>query len=251
MSQIHLRIDGDGVANLRMRDSSGRNALSERFVDELLERLVELGDNQRVKVGVLQGLDDVFCSGGSKEMLRDLASGRLPATDIMLTRALLEVPTPLIAAMEGHAVGGGLILGLSCDIILMARESRYGCPFMNMGFTPGMGSTRLLPHLLGDSLAAEMLYGGQSYRGTHFEGRPGINYVLARSDVDAKAMAVARAIAEKPRSSLELLKRELSLPKRRAFEEARTTESMMHELCFSRPETAALVEEFYAEGEGR
>jgi polyketide biosynthesis enoyl-CoA hydratase PksI len=191
-------------------------------------------------------MDHVFCGGGNREMLRDLAQGRVAASDLMLSRTVLDLPIPIIAAMEGHAVGGGLTLALCCDIVLMAREARYGCSFMNMGFTPGMGTTRLLQLAVGEYLAAEMMYGGQFFRGSHFAGRSAINYVLPRDQILPKALSLAQRIAEKPRPALELLKRSLSLRKRELFERARALEPSMHELCFSRPETAVLIEENYA-----
>jgi polyketide biosynthesis enoyl-CoA hydratase PksI len=157
------------------------------------------------------------------------------------------VPIPTIAAMAGHAVGGGLIFGLACDLALLGRESRYGCSFMNMGFTPGMGTTQLLARSVGEHRAAEMMYGGQFFKGAELVGS-GVNYVLPRAEVLARALELAQRIAEKPRGSLVLLKRTLSLPKRLAFEQARTLESMMHEISFGQPETAALIEDNFAGG---
>jgi len=245
---LTLRCDEDGVARLTMADVQRRNALSAPFVARLEELLAKLGDDPRAKVCVLEGTEDVFCSGGDKQMLVDLASGKVAATDIMISRALLEVPVPTIAAMTGHAVGGGLTLGLCCDIVLMARESRYGCSFMNMGFTPGMGTTQLLELAVGPFVAAEMMFGGKMFRGSHFESRAGVNYVLPRAKLAGRAYDIARRIAEKPRASLLLLKRELSLAKRQRFEQARTSEAFMHELSFALPETRALIEEGYLEG---
>lgn len=245
-SRVSARCDDDGVVVLHMSDAEERNALSEPFIEQLLAALDQVGQDPHAKVCVIRGLDDVFCSGGHKDMLAELAAGRVAASDIMVTRAMIEVPIPTIAAMAGHAVGGGLILGLCCDMALMGRESRYGCSFMNMGFTPGMGTTGLLQSAVGDHRAAEMMFGGQFFRGSHFEHASGINYVLPRQKVLPKAMSLAGRIAEKPRHALELLKRSLSLGRRQAFEHARTVESMMHEICFARPETAALIEENYA-----
>ncbi|MBW2735927.1 MAG: enoyl-CoA hydratase/isomerase family protein [Deltaproteobacteria bacterium] len=242
--RIHLEIDDAGVAVLTMDDPAERNALGEAFVEELTETLAKL-DDKRVRVCVLRGTQEIFCAGGHKDMLEALASGDVVASDIMVSRAVLEVPVPIIAAMEGHAVGGGLTLGLCCDMVLMAEESSYGCSFMNMGFTPGMGNTRILPLAVGDYLAAEMMYGGKFFRGKHFVGRSQINYVVPKAKLFSRAMKVARSIAEKPRGALLLLKSALSIPKRQLFEEARTTESFMHEISFAQEETKALIDEYY------
>ena len=134
----------DGVAELWMHDQPGNNAFSSEFVDQLLERMATLARAREAKVCVLRGLPAVFCAGGDRRVLLDLAEGNLAPYDLELTRTLLELPIPTIAAMEGHAVGGGLVFGLACDMVVMARESRYGCNFMDLGFTPG---TRLRPIL--------------------------------------------------------------------------------------------------------
>ena len=245
-SLVHLEVDEPGIALLSMRDQDSKNSFHEVFIEELLERLAELAGNPSVKVCVLQGLPEVFCAGAHKELLLDLSKGKMEASDILLPKVLLDLPIPTIAAMEGHAVGGGLAMALCCDVLLMARESRYGCSFMNMGFTPGMGITRLLQLGVGEFLANEMMYGGQFFKGAHFEGRGSINYVLPRARIRKKAMQVAGRIAEKPRHALELLKRNLSLPRRRMFEETITSESAMHRLSFAHPETARLIREQYA-----
>lgn len=235
----------EGIVTLQLNDEAERNALGESFVELLLERLAEVAADSEARVCILRGLPEIFCAGGHKDMLLALASGEVAASDIMVSRAVLELPIPTISAMEGHATGGGLTLGLCCDIVLLAEESSYGCSFMNMGFTPGMGTTRLLQLAVGEYLAAEMMYSGAFYRGSHFVGRSQLNYVLPRAKLWQRAQKVARAIAEKPRYALELLKRSLSLTKRQLFEEARTSEAAMHELCFARDETRALIDEYY------
>jgi polyketide biosynthesis enoyl-CoA hydratase PksI len=244
---VSLRQEDEGIVVVCMHDEVGRNALDAPLVAQLVECLGAVGRDEAVKVCILEGLPEVFCSGGTKEALMEFAAGRVTLSDIEVTRAMLAVPVPTIAAMQGHAVGGGLPLGLSADIVLMARTSRYGATFMNMGFTPGMGTTGLLPDAVGEHLAAEMMFGGQTFRGSRFTHSAGINYVLADVEVPAKARDLALRIAEKPRHALVLLKETLAARRRRAFEAAHTVELAMHEKCFERPETAAWIERTFLE----
>ena len=243
---IRLDVDDRGIATVVMADASGKNAMSPLFVRELSETLDELTARSDTRVAVLLGLPEVFSAGASREMLEAILDGKVAPSDIVLSKAVLDLPVPVIAAMEGHAVGGGLALGLCADIILLARESSYGCNFMNLGFTPGMGTTRLLEHVLSPAVAHEMMYTGQFFHGSHFEGRSGFNYILPRAQVRAKAMDLAARIAEKPRVALEALKRVLSAPKRQAFEATRTAETMMHAITFAGPDVRRLIEENYA-----
>jgi polyketide biosynthesis enoyl-CoA hydratase PksI len=228
---VEVAID-DGVATISLCDPASGNALSAGMVEVLTRRCEELGRDPAVRVVVLCGAADVFCSGAPPELLAELVrGGGVAPTDIRLARVLLDLPIPSLAAVEGHAVGGGLALALSADIIILARESRFGMPFMDLGFTPGMGTTRLLEHVLSPAIAHELLLTGEMRRGDAFAGS-GVNHVLPRSAVRPKAMDLARRIAEKPRSALELLKRALSLPRRRIFEETYTLETLMHQVSF-------------------
>ena len=237
----------DGIAIVTMNDAGGQNALGEAMVRELARCFADLSADGTCHAVVLCGTPDVFSSGAPRELLVRLASGELSPADVALASALLDVPVPTIAAMEGHATGGGLALGLCADIVVVAKESRYGATFMNMGFTPGMGMTRLLEHVLSPAIAHELLYTGELRRGDAFEGKSGINHVVRRVDVRARAIDIARRIADKPRHALTLLKRALSAPRRAAFAHAHEEEQRMHEACFSIPETVSRIEGEYLE----
>ncbi|MFC1574615.1 polyketide synthase [Gemmatimonadota bacterium] len=243
--RVTLNLEEDGIAVVALQDEENQNTFQPAFIDELLARFEDLAADDRARVCILRGLPDIFCAGAHKELLLELTQGKRKPSDIFLPKVVLDLPIPILAAMEGHAVGGGLALGLCCDIVLMARESRYGCSTMNMGFTPGMGITQLFRLAVGEYVANEMMYGGQFFKGAHFESTAGVNYILPRAEVFPKALDLARRIAEKPRLALTLLKRTLSLPRRQAFEETLTVESLMGQLCFDRPETAQLIQENY------
>lgn len=244
-SHVTLRPAEDGIVVLEMHDESGKNSFREPFVDELIAALRQTARDTRAKVMVMAGLPEVFCSGAPRDLLLRLATGELAPSDIVLAGLLLDLPIPVISAMEGHATGGGLALGLCADIIIMARESRYGCTFMNLGFTPGMGITRLLEHVLSPAIAHELLYSGELRRGSDFQPRSGINHIVPRGEVRKKALDLARRIADKPRAALVVLKRSLSIRRRQAFEETRSLEALMHEVSFAEAEVRRRIEEEY------
>jgi len=233
-----------GIGVVSLNDPQSQNALDGNAV-ELIERaLSELGADPSVKVVIIEGLPEIFCSGGSAEVIRGLAAnGReAAALYLLLPRRILNVPVPVIAAMSGHAFGAGLMLGVCADIVLMARESSYGLTFMEYGFTPGMGATRLLEHILSPAVAHELLYTGENRRGSQLEGRSGINYILPRSEVGPKARDLALRIARKSRLSLELLKRTLSAPRRQDFETAQNIEHLMQHVTLLDPLAAERIE---------
>lgn len=244
-SPVVLDIPEPGIGIVLMQDPVGKNALSEPFVEALCTCFDQIRDDPGLKVCLLRGLPDVFCSGAPLSLLVSLAEGQVLPTDIVLSEQLLDLPVPMIAAMEGHAVGGGLALGLCCDMVLVSRESRYGCSFMNMGFTPGMGITGLLEEALGPYLAREMMLSGEFVKGSRLQGRGNLNDVLPRAEVWPRAMSLARRLSEKPRFALELLKRNLSIDRRRRFQTAKTLEAQMHQVCFAHPETLDMIKKSY------
>lgn len=243
--RVSLQVDDCGIAWVRMGDREGRNTLGVAFVEELTAALARVSADPQARVCVVEGLAEVWCGGGARDVLEEIVARRRSPYDLTLTRSLLEVSVPTIAAMAGAAVGGGFVLGMACDVVILAEESRYGCNFMDLGLTPGMGATRLLQLAVGAPLAAEMLFGCEYFKGRHFRCRSLVNYVEPRDAVVDRARRVAERMADKPRHALELLKRSLVAPKRRAFEEARELEAVMHAVCVAHPDTQATLRENY------
>jgi polyketide biosynthesis enoyl-CoA hydratase PksI len=245
IGRVRLGLTDDGIATIEMADAGARNALSAPLVEDLMAAVQRVTGLDGLKVVILAGLPDVFCAGASLEVLEEVARGNLVPSDLWLARALLDVPVPTIAAMEGHAIGGGLALGLCADVTLIARESRYGCSFMNLGFTPGMGITRLLETVVPVAVAHEMMYTGEALKGSHFERCGGFNYVLPRVEVRSRALELAALIADKPATVLRILKRVLASPKRQAFEASRADEALLHAISFAQPDALQRIQEQY------
>ena len=242
---IKLSYDSFGIANLKMQDVASKNGLTPAFVDDLIHCLNEVKANEEVKVLLISGLEDVFCSGADLDTLVKLCKKEIKPVDIILSKMMLDIPVPIISAMEGHAIGGGLALGLCADVAILAEESRYGCSFMNMGFTPGMGITKLMEHYMSPAIAQEMQYTGNFYLGKSLIGKTNFNYILPKTEVLEKAHILAEAMAEKPRKALSVLKRYQSMKRRQLFEETYSIETMMHELTFNEEEILKTIQENY------
>lgn len=246
-SKVYIQWLDPAIACLKMEDKEGKNSFSVDFVKTLEERIAELSQSREVKVVILAGLSSVFCSGASLDILKQIESGQIQPLDIYLSKLILDLPVPLISAMEGHATGGGLALGLCADIAILAEESRYGCSFMNMGFTPGMGITKLMEHYMSPAIAHEIQYTGAFKKGRDFKGKSNFNYILSKNQVLPQAEQIAWSIAEKNKNSIRILKRYLGLNRRRIFQETHAIESMMHEISFKDQETLKWIEENYVQ----
>lgn len=235
-TSVHTVQVEDGIFVVTMRDEQYKNAFSKEMVAELNQAFEMVEGNESCRVVILTGYDSYFSTGGTKEALLALHEGTARFTDNNLYSLPLRCSVPVIAAMQGHGIGGGLILGLFADITILSRESVYTANFMRYGFTPGMGATLVMPLKLGLPLAEEMLLSGNSYRGAELELR-GIPFAVhTRPEVLPAAMKLARQLAEKPRLSLVTLKDHLTRDLRNRLSGITEQEVEMHRRTFSQLE---------------
>ena len=216
----------DGVLTLRMGDAASRNGLSGAMVSALMAGFLRANEEDVLAV-VLCGLPEVFCSGATKEILDSLRDSKIAPDELGLGKRVLQCPVPVIAACRGWAVGGGFALALSCDFVVLADERRYGFNFIDLGITPGMGSTVLAERFLAKSIAQELLFSGELRRGRAF-AHTGINYVTPADVVEQRAADLAFRIAEKPRTSITLLKQHFAAQRLVRLEQALAGEVEMH-----------------------
>lgn len=244
---VVLSEPGPGIVQVTMQDRANKNTFTAALIQELTQAFNTIAARLDVKVVVLTGYDTYFSSGGTQEGLRDLYEGKFKFTDKDLYSLALNCRVPVIAAMQGHGIGGGFVLGMFADLIVLARESVYTANFMKYGFTPGMGSTFILPKKLGFSLAEEMMLSASTYRGEELQKR-GVPFpVLPREQVLEYALDLARNLAEKPRFSLVTLKDHLVAPLRADLARFIEQEVAMHELTFHRPEVKSRIETFFGQ----
>jgi polyketide biosynthesis enoyl-CoA hydratase PksI len=238
---------GKGVMRVTLNDPDNKNCVDASHCNELYAAFERLQEDQSVKVLIFAGTREVFCGGGTLDTVQKFVAGKVEPVVPLLLVKLLSFPLPVIAALEGSAAGGGLMLALCCDILIAAEEKRFGLSFTGLGFTPGDGSTVLLPALVGYQRACEMLFTAKYYKGRELKESGLFAHVVPGDKVMETALGIARRIADKPRHVLALLKEELALPRRRALPEGMFRERLMHNICASHQETPSLIEENYTD----
>jgi enoyl-CoA hydratase/carnithine racemase len=165
----HLRLErpSAGVALLTLDNPDLRNAMSDEMTASWVTAIDELADDRSLRVAVVTGAGSAFCSGGNTSWI---ASEPDASVDHLRTRMMafyrawlsvrrLEVPT--IAAVNGAAIGAGLCLALACDLRYAARGAKLGAPFVRLGMHPGMAATHLLPGVVGEAHARDLLLTGR------------------------------------------------------------------------------------------
>ncbi|EJQ38406.1 hypothetical protein IEE_05047 [Bacillus cereus BAG5X1-1] len=244
-SVVDLREIEPGIVQLTMQERVHKNTFSQELISGLIQSFESIKTNPSYKVVILTGYDSYFATGGTQEGLLDIYEGKVKFTNVNIYSLALDCKIPVIAAMQGHGIGGGFIFGLFADFIVLSRESVYTANFMKYGFTPGMGATYILPKKLGFSLSEELLLTAGNYRGAELEKR-GVPFpVLPREEVQAHALQLARQLAEKPRVSLVTLKDHLVAPIREELPRVIEQEVAMHEKTFHQPEVKDRIIELF------
>jgi len=167
--RTHLRLErpADGVAVLTLDNPDQRNAMSDAMTASWVAAVDELAGDRSVRVVVVTGEGSAFCSGGDTSWIAgepDASVDRLRSRMMDFYRAWLSIrrlEVPTIAAVNGPAIGAGLCLALACDLRYAAAGARLGAPFVKLGMHPGMAGTYLLPHVVGEAHARDLLLTGR------------------------------------------------------------------------------------------
>jgi enoyl-CoA hydratase len=205
-SRVSVRVDRreGGVTVLTLDDPDRRNAMTEQMGDALSAATAELADDGDLRAVVLTGAPPAFSAGGDLAMLEDLARRTrdegFDATDTMRAfyRRFLtvrELPVPVIAAINGHAVGAGLCVALACDLRIVAEDAKVGLNFAVLGLHPGMGGSWLLPRTVAPQRAAEWLYTGRLVTGVEAAAAGMALRATPAAEVLPAAIELAREIA--------------------------------------------------------
>jgi enoyl-CoA hydratase len=171
---ILTRIDGP-IARLILNRPDRLNALDEPLADAFVAAVEALRDHPEVRVLVISGAGRSFCSGGDLSMLDGFTRLTLEQGAERMHSfysrylKLRDVPVPVIAAVHGSAMGAGACLALACDLRVARADARIGFNFLKLGLHPGLGATELLPHVVGEARATELLMTGRSLTGLEAE----------------------------------------------------------------------------------
>ncbi|HEX8611502.1 MAG TPA: SDR family NAD(P)-dependent oxidoreductase [Telluria sp.] len=229
---VTLTAHADGVVVVRMQDRDDKNMFSEALVSGLKEAFAHIEQTPGYKAVVLTGYDSYFATGGTMETLLAIQDGQAQFTDEKVFQLPMDCPLPVIAAIQGHGIGGGWSFGMFADVVLLSEESRYLSPYMGYGFTPGAGSTLMFPAKIGYDLARETLLTANEISGHEMKQRGVPLTVLPRRDVVPAAIALATRMAQQPRARLVELKRLWTDALRGSREDSYRREVEMHEQTF-------------------
>ncbi len=203
---------GEHVLKVTLDRTESANALNTQMGRDLLDlwnRLTE--DAAGVRCIVLTGAGEkIFCAGGDLKERNGMSRQQWQTQHELFERmywTLVDLPIPVIAAVNGHAYAGGLEMALCCDFIYASQDARFALTEVTLGIMPGAGGTQNLPRAVGDRRAKEILLTGKPFTSEQAIQWGLANEVFARGDVLSSAIATAQTIAANAPLSVRQIKK--------------------------------------------
>jgi 2-(1,2-epoxy-1,2-dihydrophenyl)acetyl-CoA isomerase len=198
----------DRIASVTLTRPEARNALSKAVADGLLLAVKEIERDKRVRAVIVSGEGPIFCTGGD---LKAFAAGGASAIDGAAVHdgllGLHRSPAPVIAAIQGAAIGYGLGLACACDIRLAAEGTRFQAGFTGIGLSPDSTTSYFLPRLFGPSVAARMMLTNLPMDAEEARTHGFVASVHPPADLAGAAVELAERIARMPSGALRRAKR--------------------------------------------
>jgi len=200
----------EGIATITINRPDALNALNEETIQELLARLEDAENDEAIKVIVITGAGDrAFSAGADLRMMK----GASPVRGMELSRhgqrlcnRVEALGKPVIAAINGFALGGGIELAMACDIRIASESAQIGQPEINVGLIPGWGGTQRLPRYVGKGIAKEMIFTGKRIDAKTAERMGLVNTVVPADQLKAKVKELATELLGKPPIAIKMLK---------------------------------------------
>lgn len=200
----------EGIATITINRPQALNALNEETILEMLSELNDAERDESIKVVVVTGAGDrAFSAGADIKMMKDAGSLRareLSRLGQRLTNEIEDLEKPVIAAINGYALGGGLEVAMACDLRIASENARLGQPEINIGLFPGWGGTQRLPRLVGKGMAKEMIFTGKMIDAKTAKELGLVNAVVPADQLKSIVKELATELINRPPVALKLAK---------------------------------------------
>jgi len=240
MENSHVLVQfEDGVAIVTLNRPEAMNALSDPLKDALMDTMPRLDGDGSVRAIVITGAGKAFCAGGDlqgfKRRYEEFRSreGSIDYFSNATAQTMLGISKPILAAINGPAVGGGLTLSLTCDIRFASDRARFGASFVRVGLAPEYGSSFLLPRLVGYGKAFELVLTGRIIDAVEAERIGLVNRVVPHERLLEDTMEMAREIASLPPLAIRLAKQALRHGMESTLQQAINYETHLETYCFT------------------
>lgn len=242
---VHVIYPEPEIAIITIEDRESRNIFTQPVQDGIMKAFSTIEANSQVKVVITQGYQNYYARGGDLEGLMLLAKGEKTFADLEFFSLPFKCKLPTIAAVQGHALGGGLAFACMHDFIFLATGVQYSASFMSYGFTPGMCTTYTIPKHFGQNCGNQMLFSANQYGAKELKDLNCLLPFYPKNDVFDHAMQLAKDISDKTLTSILLLKEQLSSELRRVLPSVIEQEKAMHAKTITSDEAIARIKKIF------
>jgi len=204
----------DNIATVTINRPKSLNALNSEVLNEIFIAVESIASNENLRVLILTGSGEkAFVAGADISELAELNTLEAKffvANGHKTMAALQNLSIPVIAAVNGFALGGGLELALSCDFIYASENSKFGLPEITLGLIPGFGGTQRLSRIIGKNMAKEMIFTGKMISAEEASQMGFVNIVVPADELIETVTKTAQGIAAKGKVSLNLAKQTIN-----------------------------------------
>jgi enoyl-CoA hydratase/carnithine racemase len=206
--QVIVKDEGT-IRTIRMNRPDKKNALTSVMYDAMAEAIETAGGTSPIRCILIMGVPGAFSAGNDLGDFMKAATGGegLGNAVLRFLYALARGERPLVAAVQGVAVGIGTTMMLHCDYAVAASDARFSTPFVALGLVPEAASSLIAPRLMGHRRAFELLVMGKPLRGEEAKAAGLVNQVAPAAEVEAEAMKAAQAIAALPPEGVAISRR--------------------------------------------
>lgn len=237
----------EGIAWITLNRPDKRNALNAALRKALVDALLEDARDPATRAVVLRGAGEkAFAAGADIDELaaRTPWEQRAFITPPHIYSAVSQHPKPVLAAVNGHALGAGLELAMACDVRVASSAAKFGQPEIALGLIPGGGGTQRLPRLVGQGRAARMVLTGEAIDAATAERWGLVDEVVEPDRVVARALELARVMATRSPVALQLAKQALRAAEESSLTDALSREVDLFTLAFQSPDAKEGIQAF-------
>ena len=234
MSEVLLEKPADGVAVVRLNRPEVRNALNLAVRELLAKHFTDLGNDEATRCIILTGGDKVFAAGADiRDMVERSAMEMMARRAENLWEPIASCPKPVIAAVNGYALGGGCELAMHADIIVAGEGASFGQPEVRVGIMPGAGGTQRLTRAVGKFRAMRMLLTGEPVTAREALAMGLVSDVVADGEVFETALRIAKTIVSMPPVAVRQIKEVVLAGQDASLEAAMMLERKAFQLLFA------------------
>ncbi len=211
------------VAIITLNRPDRLNALTGQTMQEIGQALGQVANDDSVRVAIITGAGRAFCAGGDRKSAAKMFAERGPRPKLQgylgrsfeeAAKQFLALDKPVIAAVNGHAIGGGMDIALWCDLRIASEKAIFAEMYIARGLIPDLGGIFLLPRLIGHARACEVLLTGDKFDAQTAKEMGIVNRVVPHEKLMDEAMALAKSICKNPPLGVKMTKRLLNMNRR-------------------------------------